>query len=94
MTVLITTQNVALFQGTNPKLKIYQNTVNTSIIKCSEKTFVKIRNEVMAKGFLKTIKDYGDIQAEQSKIKSMIMMNTFKAKQNFLYKIMFALKFI
>jgi len=42
--------------------------------------------ETMAKGFLNAIKDYGDIQAEQAKIKSDIMANEFKARNNFLWK--------
>ena len=42
--------------------------------------------EIMAKGFLKSIKDYGDIQAEQSKLRTGMMMNEFKQKQNFFWK--------
>lgn len=42
--------------------------------------------EIMAKGFLKAIKDYGDIGAERIKLNSEIFANKFKAKQNIFWK--------
>ena len=50
MNILITRQNIDFFREINPKLKIVDNTVNTAIIKCTEKTFIKLRNEVRGKG--------------------------------------------
>jgi hypothetical protein len=40
----------------------------------------------MAKGFLSAIKEYGNIKAEQSKIKADMLANEFKAKQNYFYQ--------
>lgn len=42
--------------------------------------------EIMAKGFLKAIKEYGDIQAEKTKLSTDMMANEFKAKRNFIWK--------
>jgi len=50
MNILITRQNVDFFLNINPNLKIVDNTVNTALIKCSEKTFIKLRDEVRSKG--------------------------------------------
>jgi len=50
MNILITSQNIPFFRDINPKLKIHPYTKNTSIIRCSEKTFVVLRNELRAKG--------------------------------------------
>ena len=50
MNILITNTNIDFFKEIHPKAKIEPSTVNTSVIKCSEKTFIKIRNEVRAKG--------------------------------------------
>jgi hypothetical protein len=43
-------------------------------------------NQQMAKGFLSAIKEYGNIKAEQSKIKADLLANEFKAKQNYFYQ--------
>lgn len=51
MNVLITNNNIDFFKELNPKLKIEPATANTSTIKCTEKTFIKLRDEVRAKGF-------------------------------------------
>ena len=50
MNILITNNNIDFFKSIHPKAKIEPQTANTSVLKCSEKTFVKIRNEVRAKG--------------------------------------------
>lgn len=42
--------------------------------------------EIMAKGFLNVIKDYGDIMSEKAKIQSDIMANEFKSRRNFFWK--------
>ena len=50
MNVLITNNNIDFFKGINPKLRIQPATANTSIIKCTEKTFIKLMDEVRLKG--------------------------------------------
>lgn len=42
--------------------------------------------DVARKGLLQTIKEYGDIQAENAKLTSGILMNQIKQKENFLYQ--------
>jgi len=42
--------------------------------------------EIMAKGFLNAINEFGEIQANDAKIKTDIMANQFKQQNNFLWK--------
>jgi hypothetical protein len=50
MIVLIAKKNIPLFQELGIK-KFTDSTVNTCTFRCTEKTFVRVRNEVRAKGF-------------------------------------------
>ena len=48
----------------------------------------KTNYETISKGFLNAIKQYGDIMAERTKLKTDVMANEFKARQNFFWKMM------
>ncbi|MES2515930.1 MAG: hypothetical protein V4580_17380 [Bacteroidota bacterium] len=50
MNVLITKQNEPFFKELLPKVVFIESTVNTSFFKISEKKFVKLRDEIRAKG--------------------------------------------
>lgn len=50
MKILIANNQIDFFKGIYPKAKITPSTTNTSIIHCTEKTFIKIRNGVREKG--------------------------------------------
>lgn len=45
------------------------------------------QRKIMAKGFLNALKNYGDIQANEAKLKTSILANEFEKKQNFFYKL-------
>ncbi len=49
MKILITNNNIDFFLQLNPKLKISPSTQNTSVINCTEKTFVALREKVREK---------------------------------------------
>lgn len=51
MTVLIASQNAVIFKQIHPSVKFYPSSANTMFFKCTEKTFIKIRNEVRLLGF-------------------------------------------
>ena len=51
MTVLIANANAEIFKNIHPTIKFQPSTVNTSTFKCTEKTFIKIRNEVRNLGY-------------------------------------------
>jgi hypothetical protein len=48
----------------------------------------EIDYEQISKGFLRTIQDFGEIQAEKQKIQTDIMANEFKSRRNFIWKMM------
>jgi len=42
--------------------------------------------EVLAKGFLKTLAEYGDIMSEKTKLQTDVIANEFKSSRNFFWK--------
>jgi len=42
--------------------------------------------EIITKGFLNALKDYGNIMAEKTKLNTELIANNFKAQQNFFWK--------
>ena len=43
--------------------------------------------KIMAKGFLNALRNFGEIQANEAKLKSAVLANEFEKKQNWFYKI-------